>query len=84
MARIVSASEANQNFSKLLGEAEDGETIMIQRRGITVAQLIPTPEKARERRIAAAQRMVAFFEKWPIVTTGPWTRDELYEDDFSK
>lgn len=84
MARTVSASEANQNFSKLLGEAEDGETITIQRRGVTVAQLVPTAEKARERRIAAVERMVAFFEKWPIVTTGLWTREELYEDDFGR
>ena len=82
MPRTVSASEANQNFSKLLGEAEDGETITIQRRGVTVAQLIPTPEKARERRVAAAKCMVAFFETWPAVVTGPWTRDDLYEDDF--
>lgn len=79
MARTVSASEANQNFSKILGEAEDGETITIQRRGVTVAQLVPTPERARERRIAAGRRMIEYFQSRPNFTVGPWTRNDLYD-----
>lgn len=84
MARTVSASEANQNFSRLLGEAEAGETITIERRGRTVAKLVPTAESARARRIAAGRRMIAFMDTLPGFVTGPWTRDELYDDDVGK
>lgn len=84
MARTVTASEANQNFSRILGEAEAGETIFIERRGKPVAKLVPTEDVRREQRIAAAKEMIEYFQSWPIVTTGPWTRDELYDDDFGK
>lgn len=90
MAFTVSASEANQNFSRLLGRVEAGETVTIKKRGKPIAKLIPTDkdaltdEDARARRIEAGKRMIAYFQTWPIVTTGPWTRDELYDDDFGK
>ena len=82
MGRTVTASEANQNFSRILGEAEAGETFTIERRGKPIAKLVPLDVNLlRERRIAAGQRMIAFMRTLPTVTTGPWTRDELYDDD---
>lgn len=86
MARTVSASEANQNFSRLLGEVETGEVITIERRGKPIAKLVPTEDDARARRIEAGERMVAFMRTLPGFVTGPWTRDELYDDesDFNK
>lgn len=84
MGRVVSASDANQNFSRLLGEAEAGETITIQRRGKPVAMLVPTGDDARARRVEAGKRMIVHFQSQPFVVTGPWTRDELYDDDFGK
>ncbi len=84
MARTVTASEANQNFSRILGEAEAGEIITIERRGKPVAKIVPAEDARREQRVKAAKDMVAFFQTWPIVTTGPWTRDDLYDDDFGK
>jgi len=83
MARTVTASEANQNFSKLLGEAEAGETITIERRGKAVAKLGPTEDDVRARRIEAGRRMIALMETLPHRTVAPWTRDELYDDDLS-
>lgn len=80
MARTVSASEANQNFSRLLGEAEAGETITIERRGKPVARLVPSDADDRARRIAAHERMIALFDSWPNAGAVPWTRDELYDD----
>lgn len=79
MARTVSASEANQNFSRLLGEAEAGETITIERRGKPVARLVPSDADDRARRVAAHERMVELFDSWPKVEPVPWTRADLYD-----
>ena len=84
MGRTVTASEANQNFSRILGQAEAGETITIQRRGKPVAMLVPTGDDARARRVEAGKRMIAHFRSQPFIVTGAWTRDELYDDDFGK
>ena len=83
MTRIVSASEANQSFSRLLGEAEAGETITIERRGKAVARLEPVvdSEAERARRIAAGERFVTLMRTFEPVVIGPWTRDELYDDE---
>ncbi|WP_419815431.1 type II toxin-antitoxin system Phd/YefM family antitoxin [Glacieibacterium sp.] len=79
MARTVSASEANQNFSRLLGEVETGEVITIERRGKPIAKLVPTEDDARARRIEAGERMIAYFRSQPGFVTGPWTREDLYD-----
>ena len=39
--RTVGAREANQQFSKLLREAENGREIIITRNGTAVARLVP-------------------------------------------
>ncbi len=39
--RTVSAREANQQFARILGEAANGEEIVITRRGKPVAVLAP-------------------------------------------
>ena len=41
--RAVSAREANQSFSRILHEAEGGESVVITRRGKPVAVLAPYP-----------------------------------------
>jgi len=38
--RTVTAREANQSFSKVLAEVENGETIVITKRGKPVAKLV--------------------------------------------
>ena len=35
---VRSVREANQNFSKLISEVEDGETVLITKNGRTVAE----------------------------------------------
>jgi len=79
--RSVSAREANQAFSRILGEAEAGEEIVITRRGKPVATLRPyqRPEMTPERR-AAIQRALERLEKGlPLGMTRPFTRDEMHE-----
>ena len=62
--KTVTAREANQQFSRLLGEVAEGEEVVITRRGQPVATLAPyrgrpmTPERkaAIERMMALARR----------------------------
>lgn len=79
MARTVTASEANQNFSRLLSEAIAGETITITRRGKPVVKLVPAEDELKVRRAAALKKLLARLEKMEPVVIGPWTREELYE-----
>ncbi len=78
--RTVSAREANQQFSRLLGEVADGEEVVITRRGRPVATLAPyrgqpmTPERE-----AAIEHLLALAEKgWPMGGIRA-TRDEMHE-----
>ncbi len=83
MARSVTASEANQNFSRLLREASGGETITITQRGKPVARLVPTEDEAAAlaRQAAGIERFLAAAKTWPRRTV-MWTRDDLYDDDW--
>lgn len=83
MARTVTASEANQNFSRLLREASAGETITITQRGKPVARLVPSvDEDARlARQAAGIDRFIAAARARPIEVI-PWTRDDLYDDKW--
>jgi len=80
--KIVSARDANQGFSTLLSQAENGEEIVITRRGRPVALLAPyrlpvmTPERQK-----AIKRAIKLMEKGL-----PWgralrrfARDEMHE-----
>lgn len=81
--RSVSAREANQAFSRILGEAERGEEVVITRRGKPVAVLRPwkEPEISPERK-AAIERAIALMEKGVPLGGGPYykSRDELYDE----
>jgi prevent-host-death family protein len=46
--RIVTARDANQSFSKLLAEAEQGETFVITKNGQAVAELRPRAHDPRD------------------------------------
>jgi prevent-host-death family protein len=79
--RSVSAREANQAFSRLLGEVEDGEEVVITRHGKPVAVLsayrrpIMTPERQ-----AAIERALAVMDEAPAVGRARrFTRDEMHE-----
>jgi prevent-host-death family protein len=80
--RTVSAREANQQFSKILEEAVKGQEIVITRRGVPVAKVIPiTKEEAAERE-RQRQEIIEWLRAGPISAEAPkWTRDELYDRD---
>lgn len=61
MDKTVGAFEAKTHFSALLGRAEQGEEIVITRRGKTVARLVPA--MAKEHDAEAALRALARMRK---------------------
>ena len=82
MTHVVTASDANRQFSALLKRARQGETVAITAHGETVAYLIP-PQDAEKaemaRRGADLEALLARARARPVMNIGPWTRDELYD-----
>ena len=76
--RTVSAREANQQFARILGEAANGEEIVITRRGKPVAVLAPyrqpplTPEQK-----AAIEELVQMMKRGLVHGARRFTRDEM-------
>jgi prevent-host-death family protein len=80
MTRIISAREANQRFSDLLGKAADGETVIITRRGEPVAQLVPYGAAAMtEDRARAWDRLIHRLECGLALGGHRFDRDSLYD-----
>lgn len=82
--RTVTARDANQSFSKLLAEAEQGETVLITKNGKTVAELRPRADDPRDdpEWRAAFDRMIALMEATPATgyRVGKITEDDKYGD----
>jgi len=80
--RRVSLREANQNFSSCIAEVEEGERLIIERRGKPVAEIIPYRKPARDsKREAALKRLRESMSKG-FDLTGVYIRDrdEFYAD----
>ena len=78
----ISAREANQSFSRVLGEAEAGEEIVITRHGKPVAVLRPYRSAAtsHERR-AAVERAIRLMENAPAIgIPATLSREERYDE----
>lgn len=84
MSRIVTASEANRQFSKLLREVKEGNSIIVTNHGEAVAKVIPL-DAAKDREAAAKDKawraLLKRLRRQKPMNAGSWTREELYEDD---
>ncbi len=75
------AREANQQFSRLLGEVADGQEVVITRRGKPVASLVPysgAPPMTPERK-AAIERMIKRMRRGYNLGGVRVNRDEIYD-----
>jgi prevent-host-death family protein len=80
MTRYVSAADANRQFSELLGQAAEGETVIITRRGEPVAQLAPfDPSAETGVRAAAWSKLLSTLETGLTLGGGTFDRDSLYD-----
>jgi len=78
--KTVSAREANQRFSRLLAAAASGEQVVITRRGVPVAQLVPTrPRKTDRAHAAAVRRLMRLLNL--SLGGGSFRREELYDSE---
>ena len=78
--KSVSAREANQGFSRILAAAENGEEVVITRRGKPVARLCPIRETGKdEARAEAVRRMVEMMRKGLPFHGTRVDRDEIYD-----
>ena len=81
MERRITATEANRDFSRILGEVASGETYVVTTHGKPVARLAPvTPseEDVADRKL----RLRAFLDDLaarPPQNLGRVTRDDGYE-----
>ncbi len=83
MGAVVSAAEANRNFSALLRRVQQGERVTITSRGRPVAEIVPprAPSSTADEREAAVRAMLAARAPSEVMSIGPWNRAELYEDE---
>jgi len=77
--RAVSAREANQAFSRILQQAEGGETVVVTRRGKPVAVIAPYSAHFSREREQAIERAVELMRKGLPIGGRRFTRDEMHE-----
>ena len=78
MDQLISAAEANRNFSQILREVREGRSFVVTSHGKTVARIVPATDE-RAAREAARAELIARLRSQPVSDIGHWTRDELYE-----
>ena len=80
--KTVTAREANQRFSTLLAEIEQGGEVLVTRHGKPVAVLSPyRPPAADAQREAAIRHMLELMRRGPIrgAALRRYGRDEMNE-----
>jgi prevent-host-death family protein len=82
--REMTVHEANQNFSKVIAAAEQGETIIITKNGKPVAKVSPQPHDRTQdpEWQAAYRRLVERLENKPATgfRVGKITEADKYDD----
>lgn len=80
MEEAVSAADANRKFSLILRRVREGRSYVVTSHGRPVARIVPA-DKRQEVRSGARSALLSRLERQSPVSTGRWTRDELYEDE---
>lgn len=76
--RTVGAYEAKTHLPRLLDEVAAGETIIITKRGVPVARLVPTEEPRPD--VGAVIDAIREFREKANITLGGATIRELIEE----
>ena len=79
MEKAISAADANRKFSRLLHSVRQGHSFVVTSHGKPVAKIVPVGERDPVKE-GAHTALLARLRSQPVVKTGRWTRDELYED----
>ena len=76
MEKVIQATEANRQFSRILREVADGDTFTVTSHGRPIARIVPAEAKGSA---AAMQRLLDYLRKQPTMEIGPFKREELYD-----
>jgi prevent-host-death family protein len=76
MTKTISAAQANQGFSSLLREVQQGEDFVVLSRGRAVARVIPYSESQSSAKLAEVMERL---KELPIRQLDNWSRDDLYQ-----
>ena len=76
MDRAVSASDANQRFSELLREVQEGENFIVTSRGRPVAKITPIDDLDWQG--PAIDVLLDFVTGLPRRRGDAWRREDLY------
>ncbi|HWA30326.1 MAG TPA: type II toxin-antitoxin system prevent-host-death family antitoxin [Rhizomicrobium sp.] len=82
MNKIVTASEANRSFSKLLSEVDKGHEITVTNHGRVVARIVPPSTPSVAEREKARERLLEHLRSQKPLNSGPWSRAEAYDEDL--
>ena len=78
--RHISLRDANQNLSKYIAEVEEGEHLIVERRGVPVAEILPFRKRpGPEEREARWQAMLAVLDQGIDMGGVVPTKDEMHE-----
>lgn len=80
MEKPVSAAVANRKFSELLRAVREGQSYVVTSHGKPVARIVPV-EKNGGVAPGARRSLIKRLKSQRVVKIGPWTREELYEDE---
>lgn len=75
MDRAITASKANQHFSRMLREVGEGQSFVVMSRGRPVARVAPVTEARQAQPVA---ELLSHLRSLPRRSGGAWTRDDLY------
>jgi len=78
--KAVTAADANRSFSRLLRGVREGHSYVVTAHGTPVARIVPVDQDKKVRADAFAA-LLARLREQPVIDIGPWTRDELYDDE---
>lgn len=81
--RVITATEANRDFSKLLEQVENGDSVNITKHGKIVASIVPAKRSLEDMQRLKQEHLAFLRSQKPIPGLKRGTRDELYDDLFS-
>ena len=76
MDKVILASEANRQFSRILREVAEGDIFIITSHGRPIARIVPAEAKGSE---GSKQRLLEHLRSQTVVDIGPFKREELYD-----
>ena len=77
--KFFSAAEANRQFSKILRDVRQGETVIVTSHGEPVAKIVPAGPDLAGREEAMA-RLLARLDAQPVLDLPRVGRDEMHDD----